>query len=177
MIDIFKNPDDTKVIVARLVSGGLTIQRIADFLGVGYTPVYNLVKKIQAEIDEGVKLKRGRMRAVVRQEMVLPPKCGRRVPREKIRQVEKLLTTTNLTQSEIARQVGLKTRFPILRVRNELRTRAERRAGDFQPKQAKRGKTYRCEIHGPVTIWPCVACAAESERRRRLEERKKQHAS
>lgn len=30
-------------------------------------------------------------------------------------------------------------------------------------KAAKRSQT-RCPIHGPVTVWPCVACAAQAAR-------------
>jgi hypothetical protein len=163
VIDIFDDLDDVKVVVARMVSGGLTIQQIADFLRTDYFSVYRLLRKIKVEISEGVKLKRGRRRAVVEQRVTFPPKCGRMVPKEKVDQVRRLLLSSNCGPHEIAERVGLQSPFVIYKIRAEMQKRAERRAGDFQPKQQKRV----CQVHGPVTVWPCVACAAEESKKQR----------
>jgi transposase-like protein len=165
VIEIFRDQDDLKVVIARLISGGLTVQQIADFLGTDYFSVYRTIRKIKSEISEGVKLRRGRRRAVVEQKIEFPPKSGRRVSDEKVRAAKKLLMSSDCGPGEIAKRVGLQSPFVVYKIRNEMQRKAERRAGEFQPKQERRV----CEVHGPVTVWPCVACAAE----RAMQEKRK----
>lgn len=157
MITIFSDPNDSRAIVARLISAGYTIQRVADFLGSDYFSVYDLIHKIENEIRDGVKLKRGRRR--IEQKIFLPPKKGRPIPPEKLAEVRRLLTKTNLTPTEIADRLGLKSRWAIYKIRDELNRRAVRGTGSFQP----RSQRSCCPVHGAVTVWPCVACAAVSK--------------
>lgn len=160
---IFRDIDDCKVIVARLVSGGLTIQRVADFLHSDYGTVYRLVHAIRREVEDGVKLHRGRKRACVRQSIVLPQKSGRRLPQDKLAEVRWYMERTNHTPSEIARLVGLKNRHAVYKLKDEMTRQAYDEAGNFRPCKCK-GK--RCPVHGVVELWPCVACEAEKELRR-----------
>jgi DNA-binding CsgD family transcriptional regulator len=154
MITIFRDANDSRAIVARLISAGYTIQQVADFLGTDYFSVYDLIHKIEIEIRDGVKLKRGRRR--VEQKIFLPPKKGRPLPPEKLAEVRRLLTKTNLTPTEIADRLGLRSRWAIYKIRDELNRRAVRGTGSFQPRSRRRC----CPVHGEVTVWPCVACAA-----------------
>lgn len=161
MIDIFSDQNDLRVVVARLANGGMTIQRIADFLQTDYWSVYSLIRKIENDFDGVIKIRRGRREVVVR--LNLPPRQGRPLRKEKLETAKRLLMKTNLPLSEIARRSGLRSRSAVYKVRDELQRKSERAAGSFQPRRENRV----CKVHGPVTIWPCVACAAEKARERR----------
>jgi hypothetical protein len=165
-IDIFENIDDTKVIVARLVSGGMTISKIAAFLGASFQSVYRLVLIIREESQRGVKVKRPhevRGKIVVSRiplKISFFPNKGRKVPKEKLTEAKRLLVKTNLTPSEIAARLELRSRSCIYRIREDLDKKNLKRAGSFQPKS----KSHRCAKHGDVSVWPCVACEAEKYR-------------
>jgi hypothetical protein len=83
--------------------------------------------------------------------------------RQRLVVVEKLLTT-NARYGEIAAAARC-SRSTVCKIAIDLRRRQSKRAGDFQPQQLT--KPRRCPVHGPVTIWPCVACNANGAKRRR----------
>jgi DNA-binding CsgD family transcriptional regulator len=158
VVDIREHEDDWKVVVARLVSSGLTIQRVADFLGVSYFVVYFLVRRIESDIEAGKTVLRGRRRRKL--ELVLPSRQGRKLTRKKLKQVRWYLTNTNLRPTEIARELGIRSTYAIYKVRKELEARSMKNAGQFQPER----KSHVCPKHGQVAFSPCVQCAAEAAR-------------
>ena len=169
MIDIFPNLDDTKVVVARLISSGMSVQAIADFLFADVHSVYRLANQIRIEAEKGRRVRRvadgprGKHRVKrVKLEILFPARKGRKVPAEKISEIRRMLLKTNLTPMEIARSLNMKSRSSIYRIRNAMLSKAKKKAGEFQPKEES--VVRRCEKHGLVNVWPCVACEAEKYR-------------
>lgn len=158
MVDIREHEDDWKVVVARLVSSGLTIQRIADFFGVSYFTIYFLVRRIQRDVAAGKTVVRGGRRRKLK--LSLPRKSGRKLSKEDLKRVHHYLVNTNLTPVEIARELGVRSTYAIYKVRREMDAKSVRNAGSFQPER----KSHVCPKHGQVAFSPCVQCAAEAAR-------------
>lgn len=116
----------------------MTIAQTADRLQATYWDVYRVVRFL---------------------ELQLPPCRGRKIPPEKAKRINELLTRTNKSPSDIQRELGLASRSTIYRARDKMRRRAERKAGAFQPIRSQKPK--RCPVHGLVHVWPCVACMAQ----------------
>lgn len=79
------------------------------------------------------------------------------------REIERLLVGTNKTRREIARTVGC-AKVTVDRRSLLLRRRKQREAETEAAFSDRQHKT--CPVHGQVSVWPCVACAAEAQRQR-----------
>jgi transposase-like protein len=170
VVDIFASEHDTRVIVARLISGGLTVGAVAEFLRTDYFSVYKIVNELKADPNPRAK-RRGRWQKI---KLVVVPKSGRRIAPEKKQEAERLLTTTNMPIIEIAKQLGLQSRHTIYLIRERLQreqekasVREEQESGSIGTTFKTLTKTKRCEVHGVVSVWPCVQCEAERFRKRR----------
>ena len=149
MIDLNEKRKNRKrelKVVATLTARGLTVQEMADQLGKSYFVLYRLYRRVADGMGDS-----------------LPPKSGRRIPRDKLKEVKRLLLSTNLTIVEIAEKLGLRSRSSIYYLRNQLLQKEEAKAGGFSFHEVK-NESRRCELHGPVAVWPCVACEAERYR-------------
>lgn len=169
VVEIFESVDDTRVIIARLITGGLTVGAVAEFLRSDYFSVYKIVKEIKKDSDPKAK-RNGRWRKI---RMVVPPKSGRRISFEKKAEAERLLTTTNMPIIEIAKMLGLRSRHSIYLIRERLQREQEKESVIEEQQSGSVGttfktltKTKRCEVHGNVSVWPCVICEAQKFRRR-----------
>ena len=170
MVDIFASADDTKVIVARLISGGMTVGAVAEFLRSDYFSVYKIVNELKN--DPNPKAKRGgRWKRI---SLVVVPKSGRRISAEKKIEAERLLLETNLGILEIAKRLGLRSRHSVYLIRDRLQREQERESVREEEASGSVGttfktltKTKRCEVHGAVSVWPCVICEAEKFRKNR----------
>lgn len=166
MVDIFASQDDTRVVVARLISGGLTIGSVAEFLRTDYFSVYKIVNELKQDPQPKVK-RRGRWRKI---EMVVAPKSGRRIDPKKMAEARRLLLETNLGILEIAKQLGFRSRSSIYCLRDRLQREQEK---ESIREEGESGLTFRtlsekkkCLTHGHVSVWPCVMCEAEKFRKR-----------
>ena len=81
-------------------------------------------------------------------------------PREK-RQIDSLLLRTNLSQREIARMVG--RAYSTVQLRCSRLRRLAVRGAETEMRIVDRHAD--CPKHGKISVWPCVACAAEAARR------------
>lgn len=170
MVDIFESAHDTRVIVARLISGGLTVGAVAEFLRTDYFSVYKIVNELRNDPMPRAK-RNGRWRSV---KMVIVPKSGRRIAADKKSEAERLLLETNLGISEIAKQLGLRSRHSIYLIRERLQREQEKESVREEQEIGEVGTTFktlskvkRCEVHGKVSVWPCVICEAERFRKKR----------
>lgn len=170
MVEIFESEHDTRVIVARLISGGLTVGAVAEFLRTDYFSVYKIVNDLKSDPNPRAK-RRGRWHKI---KLVIVPKSGRRIAPEKKAEAERLLTETNLPIFEIAKQLGLRSRHSIYLIRERLQreqenesVREEQESGSVGTTFKTLTKTKRCEVHGEVSVWPCVMCEAERARKNR----------
>lgn len=125
-------------IVGILLREGWTVAQIATSLGRSYVTVYGWIRKY---------------------EIPMPPRSGRRQSKKQRAEIRRLLMSSDLSHKEIAERVGCSKHSVWLRA-EEMRKKQTDKAGDFQPKQSNVAK--RCPVHGLVTVWPCVACAALS---------------
>lgn len=89
----------------------------------------------------------------------LPARAGKKLPAETCDEIRRLLLETDLSQREIAKQLGVSAHSVYLRAQ-EMRAEEMATAGEFQPGRESR----RCAKHGLVNVWPCVACEAEAAR-------------
>lgn len=80
-----------------------------------------------------------------------------------------LVVDDGLTVREASRQSGL-SKTSVHRFVLKRRKKAVDAAGKFKFETSERGapkpKSWRCPEHGPVTVWPCVACVALAARRK-----------
>jgi AraC-like DNA-binding protein len=177
VVDIFESQDDTKVIVARLISGGLTVKAVAEFLRTDYFSVYKIVNEIKS--DPAPKAKRGRRWQKI--QIVMVPKPGRRIPSEKMAEAKRLLLESNLGILEIAKRLGLRSRSSIYCLRDRLQREQEnesvREEGSTGTTFKTLTKPKRWEVHGDVSVWPCVICEAEKHRKRQLSDQAKDPAN
>ncbi len=94
-------------------------------------------------------------------------KSGRRVPKAIKAEAERLLIETNLPIIEIAKRLGLPSRHSIYLIRQRLQREqfrqvvSQEKSGMSFSEVSQRQEFKRCEFHGKVSIWPCVACEAE----------------
>lgn len=167
MVDIFKSPDDTRVIVARLISGGLTIGAVAEFLCTDYFSVYKIVNELKK--DPAPKVKRGGRWKKIK--MVVAPKSGRRIDPAKMAEARRLLLETNLGILEIAKRLGFRSRSSIYCLRERLKREEEKESVIEEGSGGLTFKTLtekkKCPVHGAVSVWPCVMCEAERYRQSR----------
>ena len=164
MVDIFENVNDTRVVVARLISGGLTVGAVAEFLRTDYFSVYKILNELKNDPKPRAK-RGGRWRSI---RLVIVPKSGRRIAPEKKAEAERLLTETNMPIIDIAKQLGLRSRHSIYLIRDRLQREQEKESVIEEQESGEVGttfktltKTKRCEVHGNVSVWPCVICEAE----------------
>jgi predicted HTH domain antitoxin len=69
-----------------------------------------------------------------------------------------------------AAELAQMSRTAVHRLISRMRQRVVDSAGDFKVidgavAYSKHKRSWRCAIHGRVTVWPCIACAAEAARR------------
>jgi hypothetical protein len=124
--------------IAKLLAEGKTIEQIAGEVGLSYWMVHYAIRK---------------------NNMQLPPATQWRLPAQTARLIRRMILHTNLGPSEIATKLQLRSRMPIYRIIWKMREKAERQGADeqFEPVATS---PKRCPVHGMVTVWPCVACAA-----------------
>jgi hypothetical protein len=167
VVDIFESEHDTRVIVARLISGGMTVGSVAEFLRTDYFSVYKIVNELKADPNPRAK-RNGRWQSI---DLVVVPKSGRRIPSEKMDEAKRLLLETNLGILEISKRLGLRSRHSLYLLRDRLQREQEKESvieeGLNGATFTNLVKTKRCPSHGNVSVWPCVICEAEKFRKKR----------
>lgn len=82
---------------------------------------------------------------------------------EQITEGIRLIENVGLSIRDACRQCGL-SRSALARYLLQHRQREINAAGDLQFESSLRHspapKSWHCSTHGPITVWPCVACAA-----------------
>ena len=142
MLPGFGLTEEEWAVESRLIQGA-TVQQIADEVGKSYVETLAMIRRWRDE---------------------LPPKRGRLRSDATDRRIMELLQTTDLSQREIARRVGCSQHAVHCRYRR-IKSRSRREVdsvGEFRPVEVTR--RTRCPVHGTVTVWPCVACAARDAR-------------
>jgi DNA invertase Pin-like site-specific DNA recombinase len=84
---------------------------------------------------------------------------NRRASPERIRLAIKAVIDEGLPFRAAARRYGM-SKTAVHRFVQKQRNKIVDSAGDLKVER----RQWRCEVHGPITVFPCVACAAQSAR-------------
>jgi transposase-like protein len=125
--------------ILRSIAAGVAYRKIAEDVGESFWKVYEIAKRVETK-----------------------PRCRRLSAQQRLAIVRDL-STTNQSFGRIAAKHGT-SKGQVHRIAVDLRERAAKDSGEV--KFATNTRTvHHCPTHGKVSVWPCVACAANAARR------------
>lgn len=125
--------------ILRSIAAGVAYRKIAEEVGESFWRVYDLAKRVETA-----------------------PRCRRLTAHQRLAIVRDL-TTSNQSFARIAAKHGT-SKGQVHRIAVDLRERAAKDSGESRFTTNTRS-VHTCPVHGKVSVWPCVACAATAARR------------